>query len=58
MKREKKMITEINYDYLPLIKKFKDNFAIDIDEDLEYWVQLCLNYNPKAKRTKKKKYSN
>ena len=28
--------------------------VIDMDEDLEYWVQLCLDYNPKAKRTKKK----
>jgi TfoX/Sxy family transcriptional regulator of competence genes len=37
---------------------YVDPDAIDIDEDLEYWVQLCLNYNPKAKRTKKKKYSN
>src|SRR5687768_1830397 len=23
--------------------------AIDLDDQLEYWVQLCLDYNPKAK---------
>lgn len=27
--------------------------AIDTDRDLEYWVRLCLNFNPKAKRSKK-----
>ena len=29
--------------------------GIDLDEDLEYWVKLCLEYNPKAKSSKKKK---
>ncbi len=29
--------------------------GIDMDEDLEKWVQLCLDYNPKAKSSKKKK---
>lgn len=29
--------------------------GIDLDEDLEYWVQLCLDFNPKAKASKKKK---
>lgn len=28
--------------------------GVDMDEDLEYWVQLCLNFNPKAKSSKKK----
>lgn len=28
--------------------------AIDSQKDLEYWVKLCLDYNPKAKRSKKK----
>jgi len=28
--------------------------GIDMQEDLEYWVQLCLNYNPLAKSSKKK----
>ena len=25
------------------------------DKDLEYWVQLCLDFNPKARSSKKKK---
>ena len=29
--------------------------AMDTEEELEYWVQLCLNYNPKANSSKKKK---
>jgi hypothetical protein len=29
--------------------------GIDMDEDLEYWVDLCLAYNPLAKSSKKKK---
>ncbi|PIR53489.1 RNA methyltransferase [Candidatus Peregrinibacteria bacterium CG10_big_fil_rev_8_21_14_0_10_49_10] len=32
---------------------FVDPEAIDEDADLNYWVQLCLEYNPKAKRSKK-----
>ena len=28
--------------------------GIDRDEDLEYWIQLCLDYNPKAKSSKKR----
>ena len=31
-----------------------DQEAIDMEEDLEYWVALCLKYNPKAKASKKK----
>jgi TfoX/Sxy family transcriptional regulator of competence genes len=33
---------------------FVDAERIDMDEDLAYWVQLCLDYNPKAKASKKK----
>ncbi len=29
--------------------------AIDKKEELEYWVQLCLDFNPLAKSSKKKK---
>ena len=29
--------------------------AIDLEEELEYWIQLCLDYNPLAKSSKKKK---
>jgi TfoX/Sxy family transcriptional regulator of competence genes len=28
--------------------------GIDTDQDLEYWVNLCLEYNPKAKSSKRK----
>lgn len=34
---------------------FVDDTAVDMDEDLEYWLALCLKYNPKAKSSKKKK---
>ena len=27
----------------------------DLDEDLEYWIQLCIDFNPIAKAGKKKK---
>ena len=29
--------------------------GVDMEEDLEKWVQLCLDFNPKAKASKKKK---
>ena len=28
--------------------------GIDLDDDLDYWVQLCIDFNPKAKSSKKK----
>jgi hypothetical protein len=28
--------------------------GIDMEKDLEYWITLCLDYNPKAKSRKKK----
>lgn len=28
--------------------------GIDMDDDLDYWIQLCLDYNPFAKSSKKK----
>lgn len=28
--------------------------GFDLDKDLEYWIQLCLDFNPKAKSSKKK----
>jgi len=34
---------------------FLDADATDMDEDLEYWVQLCLDFNPLAKSSKRKK---
>ncbi len=29
--------------------------GIDKDKDLENWIQFCLDFNPKAKSSKKKK---
>lgn len=29
--------------------------GIDFDEDLEYWIQLALDFNPLAKASKKRK---
>ena len=28
--------------------------GIDLDDDLNYWIQLCLDFNPFAKSSKKK----
>lgn len=32
---------------------FVEPKALDMDEDLSYWIQLCLDYNPYAKASKK-----
>ncbi len=29
--------------------------GFDLDVDLEYWIQLCLDFNPLAKKSKKRK---
>ena len=34
---------------------FVEPIGTDIDKDLEYWVKLALEFNPKAKSSKKKK---
>ena len=34
---------------------FLEPEGIDLDDDLSYWVELALEYNPKAKSSKKKK---
>ena len=33
---------------------FVEPEGIDTDAELEYWIRLCLEYNPKAKSSKKK----
>ena len=33
---------------------FLTDEAIDLDEDLNYWLQLALDFNPLAKANKKK----
>jgi hypothetical protein len=30
-----------------------DPVGIDMQKDLEQWIQLCLDFNPKAKSSKK-----
>ena len=34
---------------------YVDPEAIDKEEDLESWIQICLDFNPLAKSSKKKK---
>ena len=34
---------------------FVGSDGIDLEEDLEYWIRLCLDYNPLARSSKKKK---
>ena len=34
---------------------FIDPIGLDLDEQLEYWIQLCLDFHPLAKASKKKK---
>ena len=34
---------------------FVEPEGIDLQKDLEYWVQLCLDFNPLANSSKKKK---
>jgi TfoX/Sxy family transcriptional regulator of competence genes len=34
---------------------FVEAEGYDLDDDLEYWVQKCLDFNPLAKASKKKK---
>lgn len=34
---------------------YVDPEAIDLEDDLDYWLSLALEFNPKAKSSKKKK---
>lgn len=34
---------------------FIDPEGFDMDEDLEHWIQLCIDFNPEAKASKKRK---
>lgn len=29
--------------------------GIDLDDDLNYWIQMCLDFNPLAKKSRKRK---
>lgn len=33
---------------------YVDAAGIDMDNDLEYWIDLCLDFNPRARSSKKK----
>ena len=33
---------------------FVDPTGFDLDDDLAYWIQLCINFNPLAESSKKK----
>ena len=32
---------------------FVEPLGIDMDEDLDYWLELCLDFNPRAQSSKK-----
>jgi len=34
---------------------FVEPVGIDLEDELAYWLQLCLEFNPKAKASKKRK---
>jgi TfoX/Sxy family transcriptional regulator of competence genes len=53
---EKAGCSEMNFTGRPMKGYvFLNDDAIDLDTDLEYWVDLALHFNPFAKASKKKK---
>ena len=51
----KKGCKEMNFTGRPMKGfVFVEPEAIDLDTDLDYWIDLCLDFNPKAKSSKKK----
>ena len=45
--------TEMNFTGRPMKGfVFIEPIGIDQDIDLEYWIKLCLEYNPLAKKSK------
>ncbi len=52
----KKGCKEMNFTGRPMKGfVFVDALGTDMEDDLAYWVQLCLDFNPKASKKKKKK---
>lgn len=52
---KKKGCREMNFTGRPMKGfVFVEPLGIDMDKDLEYWVLLCLDYNPRAKSSRKK----
>jgi len=33
---------------------FIEPLGIDLDEELDYWIELCLDFNPRAQSSRKK----
>jgi TfoX/Sxy family transcriptional regulator of competence genes len=53
---KRKGCKEMNFTGKPLKGYvFVEPEGVDMDDELAYWVQLALDYNPKAKSSKKKK---
>ena len=47
--------TEMDFTHKPMRGfVFVEPEGTDMDTDLEYWLRLCLDYNPKARMSKKK----
>jgi hypothetical protein len=40
--------------FLYNVNAYVDPTGIDMDKDIEYWIQLCVDHNGKAKASKKK----
>jgi len=56
---EKKGCREMNFTGRPMKGfVFIEPDGTDLNKDLEYWIKLALEYNPKAKSSKKKKKNN
>jgi hypothetical protein len=51
----RKGCTEMDFTHRPMKGYvFVEPEGTDMDQDLEYWVKLCLEFNPRAKASKKK----
>ena len=52
---KKEGVNEMNFTGRPMKGfVFIDPFVIDAEDDLECWIDRCLEFNPKAKSSKKK----
>ena len=53
---EKKSCREMDFTGRPMKEfVFIEPDGTDLNKDLEYWIKLAMEYNPKAKSSKKKK---
>lgn len=52
---KKNYVREMNFTGRPMKGfVFVESEGIDMDQELNYWIQLCLDFNPKARSSKKK----